>query len=209
MPIHLFRRGDLMNMFPESRISRLDLSAMAWAREGSTVVPMNMSGCVARSVNTLRVLVPISADHESRWGVRYAVRRKGEGVNVEVIFLHVGEPVTEWQVLRFRTQREIASFQAERAQFFFEDGSQLLTAEGIKWRGIFRQGELAFTILDIAEELDCDEIVVPLPAVGFARLFSRGVVSALVQKQRDVPVVVIDGEGAVSRYSPVSRTLRP
>lgn len=69
---------------------------------------MNMSDHTATNVRVLRILAPINANDDSRWGVRYALRRRREGKKVEVILLNVGEPVDQWQVLRFRTQREIA-----------------------------------------------------------------------------------------------------
>ena len=49
-------------------------------------------------------LLPINANADSRWGVRYALQRQLEGTPVEVVLLNVGEFVTQWQVLRFRTR---------------------------------------------------------------------------------------------------------
>lgn len=36
---------------------------------------------------------------------------------------NVGEPVNQWQVLRFRTQQEVSQFQSESAQAFIEDAA--------------------------------------------------------------------------------------
>lgn len=144
---------------------------------------------------SLRILIPINANEDSRWGVRYAVQRHRHGDVVEVIFLNVGEPITQWQVLRFRTQQEIAQFQAERAQAFIEDASQALLPDDIAFRGIFKQGDVIFSILDTAEELACDEIAVPLATGGLPSLFSRGVVKELLRLKRDIPVVSVNSEG--------------
>ena len=74
----------------------------------------------------IRLLLPIDATEESRWGIRYALHRHEEGQKIEVILLNIGEPITQWQILRFRTQQEIASFQSDRAQAFIDEASQPL-----------------------------------------------------------------------------------
>lgn len=143
----------------------------------------------------LRLLVPINASEDSRWGIQYALRRHRDGTRLEVILLNIGEPITQWQILRFRTQQEIEQFQSERAQAFIEEAAQLLVAEDIPYRGLFKQGELIFSILDAAEELDCDEIVMPESDKGISSLFSCSIVHAVQQRQRDVPIVLVNSEG--------------
>ena len=147
------------------------------------------------SARPLRLLVPINANQHSRWGVQYALRCQRQGVRVEVILLNVGEPITQWEVLRFRTRQEIEQFQSERAQAFIEEASQPLAANEIAFRGLFKQGKLVFSILDTAEELDCDEIVMPASKPWLACLFSSDVVSTVVHQQRGIPVVLVNGQG--------------
>ena len=156
-----------------------------------------MSSADRTEVNAkpLRLLVPINANDDSRWGVQYALSRQRQGAQLEVILLNVGEPITQWEVLRFRTQQEIEQFQSERAQAFIEEASQLLAANAIAWRGIFKQGKLVFSILDTAEELDCDEIVMPMSKTWLESLFSCDVVSTVEHQQRGVPVVLVNDHG--------------
>ncbi|MBS1229367.1 MAG: hypothetical protein H6R17_2644 [Proteobacteria bacterium] len=144
----------------------------------------------------LRLLVPINANQDSRWGIQYALRRHQKGTLLEVVLLNVGEPITQWEVLRFRTQQEIEQFQSERAQAFIEEASQLLEASNIPFRGVFKQGKLVFSILDTAEELDCDEIVLPTSKTWLSSLFSCDIVSTVVRQQRGVPVVLVNDEGS-------------
>lgn len=143
----------------------------------------------------LRLLIPINAKQNSRWAIEYALRRNREGTPLEVILLNVGEPIVQWEVLRFRTQQEIEQFQSERAHAFIEEASQLLVANNIHCRGLFKQGELTFTILDTAEELECNEIVMPMSRTWMSNLFSCGVVNTVVHQQRGIPVVVVNDEG--------------
>ena len=145
---------------------------------------------------TLRLLVPINANETSRWGVQYALQKHREGKGVEVILLNVGEPIHQWEVLRFRTQQEIEDFQTERAQAFFEETAQTLLAEDIPCRGFFRHGDITFSILDIAEEMGCNEIVLPVPKKRLMSLFARDVVKRIQSRQRASRVVTVNREGA-------------
>jgi nucleotide-binding universal stress UspA family protein len=157
---------------------------------------MNTNEATGDRSRFLRILLPINAKDDSRWGIQYAVRRQREGARLEVVLLHVGEPVTQWEVLRFRTEQEIAQFQSERAQAFIEEARQPLAAQDISWRGLFKQGELAFAILDTAEELECDEIVMPAATTWLPSLFSRAVAGAVARAQRGIPVVLVNAGGA-------------
>ncbi len=143
----------------------------------------------------LRILVPINANEDSRWGIQYALRRQREGAQVEVILLNVGEPITQWEVLRFRTEREIAQFQADSAQAFIDEATGPLATAGIPFRGLFRQGELVFSILDAAEETECDEIIMPRPGKGISSIFSRDIVASVKRQERDIPVVTVNCDG--------------
>lgn len=156
---------------------------------------MSMSDQTEATTKPLRLLLPINACEDSRWSIQYALQRHREGASLEVILLNIGEPVTQWQVLRFRTQQEIAQFQSDRAQAFIEEATRQLVAEEIPCRGLFKQGELVFSILDTAEELDCDEIIMPTQKKCLASIFSDDTVSAVRRQQRDVPVVIVNREG--------------
>jgi nucleotide-binding universal stress UspA family protein len=189
-----------MNASHDNRASHAEASRLAKAQNPRTVVPMSTSDRTATNAKVLRILVPINANDDSRWGVRYALHRHREGKQVEAILLNVGEPITQWQVLRFRTQQEIAQFQSECAQAFIEEATKPLAAENIPCRGFFRQGNAVFSILDTAEELDCDEIVMPEPNKGLPSLFSRGIVHATMRQQRDIPIVAVNSDGIPTRY---------
>ena len=190
-----------MDTFPGNSTSPSGTSGPGMAKHPRKVAPMNTPGNPKVDAKVLRILVPINANDDSRWGVQYALRRYREGANVEVILLNVGEPITQWEVLRFRTQQEIAQFQSERAQAFIEEAGEPLTAVGVPCRGIFKQGPVVFSILDAAEELECDEIAMPLPNKGFSGLFSRDIVAAVKRRQRVVPVVAVSGDGSLDSIS--------
>jgi hypothetical protein len=154
----------------------------------------------AADVALRRLLLPIDAAERSRWGIRHVLARHHSGEAVDVTLLFVGEPVTDWQVLRFRTHGEIARFQAEHARHLLEGAARPLASRGIPCRTLFREGEVVFEILDAAEQLDCSEIVLPKPPPRLLGLLSSDVVRAVLRHRRSVPVVVVDKHGAANGY---------
>lgn len=184
-----------MNVSPVRNTFQAGTIQSVLTKHAGRLTSMSRRDSCKPSVKALRILIPINANEESRWGVEYALNRHRDGNNVEVILLNVGEPITQWEVLRFRTQQEIAQFQSERAQAFVDEAAIPLVAMQIPCRGLFKQGNLVFSILDTAEELDCDEIAMPAPKRGLSRYFSRGIVDAVKCRRRDVAVTLVNSEG--------------
>ena len=149
----------------------------------------------AADVALRRLMLPIDATERSRWGIRHVLARHHAGEALDVALLFVGEPVTDWQVLRFRTHAEIARFQAERARCFLEEAAQPLAGHGIPCRTLFREGEVVFEILDAAEQLNCSEIILPKPPPRLLKLLSADVVRAVLRHRRSAPVVIVDKYG--------------
>lgn len=142
-----------------------------------------------QSGGTARLLLPVSAERSALPAmIRYAAEIHARGPAVEAVLLHVAPPISQWEVLRFRTQQEVAEFQAERAQRFLDDATTQLAAAGVPSCSLFRRGDVVFTILDVAEEMQCSEIVLPAQARGVWRLLSGGVIRRLVRAQRKIPV---------------------
>ena len=69
-----------------------------------------------------RLLVPVDATERSRWPLRYALAHRGTPVHVDLLF--VAEPAARLEVLRFRTQAEMAEWQAKMAQWLLEDAAK-------------------------------------------------------------------------------------
>lgn len=149
--------------------------------------------------DTLNLLLPVDATERSRWGINYAIWRRNSGRNVAVSLLTVAEPITSWQVLRFYTQERVRQFQAERGKYLLEDAAQSLQKAGIPVQMNFREGDIVFEILDVAEQLECNEIVLPIPYPRWARLFSLDIVREVVRRQRTVPVTTVSPIGRPER----------
>ena len=150
-----------------------------------------------------RLLIPIDATDRSRWALDYALSRRSEPLHVDLLF--VAEPVTSLEVLRFRTQADIAEFQNRLAQWLLEDAAQPLQAAGVSVERHFREGEVAREIVDTAEQLGADAIVMPSPHPFWFNFLTRGIARKVQQRARATPVIAVDRNGEpIDGHSAVS-----
>jgi nucleotide-binding universal stress UspA family protein len=140
-----------------------------------------------------RLLVPIDATERSRWPLRYVLAQDNGSLHVDLLF--VAEPVASLEVLRFRTQAEIAEFQNKSAHWLLEDAAQPLEAAGLSVKGHFREGDIAREIVETAEQLGADAIVMPPPHPLWLNFLTRGVVRKVLRRARATPIVHVDRDG--------------
>ncbi len=159
-------------------------SAAATSRYG----PSAADGAAAR-----RLLIPIDATERSRWALRYVLARREQPLQVELLF--VAEPVTSLEVLRFRTQADIAEFQAQCAQWLLEDAAQPLQAAGLAVRRHFREGRVASQIVEAAEQLGCEAIVMPSPHPAWLNFLTRGIAREVMRRARASAFLAVDRKG--------------
>ena len=141
-----------------------------------------------------RILIPIDATEESHRGVGYAIDLARQAEDVEACLLYIVAPVRNREVLRFRTEQEIHRHFQDRSEIFLEEASAPLRAAGIPCKTYFREQEPVFGILDLAEQLDCTEIVIPKP--DWRALISSGIGRKLKSAQRSIPVVLVRPDGS-------------
>lgn len=84
------------------------------------------------------------------------------------------------------------AIQRQRAEAILSLAAKPLQAAGISYAAYLRCGSVVSSLLDAAEELGCQEIIVPKKR---RTIFSRNVVPTLLSRRRAVPVVVIDASG--------------
>lgn len=144
---------------------------------------------------TLRLLVPVDATADWRNAIQYVRARMREGRNVDVRLLHVTEPVEDWQALRFPTEQEIADHQTGRGELLLQDAARAFASVGATQRSYCRQGDFVFLILDLAEELSCDAIILPIPPALWRALGVGRVARSVRRRERAIPVITLDRSG--------------
>lgn len=140
-----------------------------------------------------RLLVPIKKPGDASQSIAYAIRRRAEGVRVQVAMLHV-EALVAPSSIRGDGQYIHARTRPSTGDVFFA-GVRMLEGLDIEFSTYIRSGPVVFSILDAAEQLDCSEIVVPVPGGLRLRLLSRNTVTNLLAWQRSIPVVAVNKRG--------------
>lgn len=140
-----------------------------------------------------RQLIPVKTSKDAVWAVDYVRRQISRGGVVSACLLHIDEDPPPWRThagkLATHNQRSY------RRLDIFAEAMSMLDGTDIEIAAYLRSGPVVFSILDAAEELDCNEIIVPAPQTGLLRLLSRDIVTMLIAKQRAVPVVTVDRRG--------------
>ncbi len=150
----------------------------------------------------LKLLIPLEPGHAPRGAIRYALRRRAEGLDVRVALVHISPPLRGGDILWFRTRDEVAAFRTQMAHTLLEEATAPLSAEGIPSRTELLEGDPAFEAADAAERLDSDEIVLPRQYPRWISLLAGDAFAPLWHRQCDVPLVSVDEDGVPLRRKP-------
>jgi nucleotide-binding universal stress UspA family protein len=145
-------------------------------------------GTVGRCAATTRILVPVTqlGDVEAALGYARAFERRTE---VHVALLRVTSPFVGGD-----------SADPGAADAMLEQAEARCRADAVAHDSHIVTGELVFSILDTAEMLGCDAIVMPSQKRrAWHHFFPANTMRKLRQLCRDVPLVLIDAAGAVVR----------
>ncbi|MBL8382660.1 MAG: universal stress protein [Burkholderiales bacterium] len=151
---------------------------------------------------TERILIPVDTGTQSAIGITHALARRARGYRVEVVLVHAIEPDPQWQIRRYRSERELTAFREARAAAHCARLAAPLADAGIPVRTVIRHGEPVFAILDAAEEFDCQAIAVPRPQPSWRAWLFRDTVGALLRRARAIPVIPIGAAGAGQTAAP-------
>jgi hypothetical protein len=102
------------------------------------------------------LLVPLRARQDARHAVRYARELKGKGFSVTITWLCV---VSEDVVLHQFDGDDHVLTDEYRAAYLLTGATMLIEDMQISSSSLIRYGESVFNILDCADEVCCDEIV--------------------------------------------------
>lgn len=144
--------------------------------------PHGDTSAAARGGAPLRLLVPLKHAADLANALPY-LRSLADKVGIRVMFLHV-RPVGAWAAAD--------APQGQDAERLLDSAACACEQFAIEHELLLEEGEVAFAILDTAESLACDQIIVPRAnAGGWRQLFASPVLRQLQALGRDVPLVLI------------------
>lgn len=137
-----------------------------------------------------RILVAIDQSENSAKAFDYAIQlAKISGGEVFAVFAVETPPASYGALI---TSSELEKYFEEEGKKFLDDLAQKTEQEnGIKVEPIVRKGRAAKVILDSAESIEADIIVMGSRGVSGIREFFLGSVSHVVVNQANIPVLIV------------------
>ncbi len=151
------------------------------------------SPAISSTGGAMKILVPVTASHNSEVAVQHVVRRFMSNGAMEVHLLNVQHPFSRY-VARFvprATVREWHRTQAERA---LAPSRAILDRFGVPYCVHAELGNEADSINDIARKLRCDAILLGTARKNSLTRFVENSVTNRVLERATVPVEVIAGD---------------
>lgn len=141
-----------------------------------------------------RLLVPVKQLSDVDAALAYVTRWYGAAL-VRLLLLHVKSPPSAHTLLDTPAQQAMAAEEGA-ACILLEQAGRQCEARALQHSSFILSGDVAFSILDAAESLDCDEIVMPRRSDWIRRIFSSETVRKVERMRRHVPLVLVDADGA-------------
>lgn len=156
----------------------------------------------------MHLLVPVSKASDVIYGARHAKKMMSGEQHIHIVLLHVTKPRREEASLHsFST--DIDRIEEEHAEALLKEAALYLSECQISHRTYIISGDVVFSILDAAELLNSDAIVLPATKRrSWLRPFSSDIVSKIAHAARSVPVVLIDTAGLIANGGKAIETSR-
>ena len=140
-----------------------------------------------------KVLLPIDGSDCSLRGLELVISKRANYEDPESLDIHlvnVQMPLTH-DVSRFASRDQIAAFHRDESEKQLHDACELLDASGIKYTCHCEVGHVAETITALADQLQCDEIVMGTHGHGAFQGLVTGSITLKVLHLSKIPVLLI------------------
>ena len=136
------------------------------------------------------IMIAIDGSNESLQAVHQALSPVGRGLRAEIALVNVQEPAS---LLQLATQDSdaIAAAAVEAGEHLMAEGAALLDAAGVGYSMEVVLGEPATVLVDMAEEIDADLVLLGARGMGAIESVLVGSVSKAVISRCTRPVLVV------------------
>jgi K+-sensing histidine kinase KdpD len=149
----------------------------------------------------IQLLVPIRRATDVIFGARYANMLKKNGKQVKVSLLHVNRPRRD-ESSPHSFSANVNVLEEAQAEALLKEAALFLNEHDIAHRTYIMSGDVVFSILDAAELLNCQEIILPsAKRRSWLRPFSSGIIGKIVQSKRGMAVHLVDQDGKITHSS--------
>ncbi|TMH28982.1 MAG: universal stress protein [Betaproteobacteria bacterium] len=145
----------------------------------------------------LNILVPIREPHNSAHAVRHVMDEFRRNPAMQVHLLNVQAPFSR-HITRFVSKKTVAEFHQDEAEKVLRPMQEMLTRAGVPFTTRTQVGHTAEVIVENAERMKCDHIVMSTARKNSLTRMVEASVTIRVLELTHVPVEVISGD-AVSK----------
>ncbi len=138
-----------------------------------------------------RVLVPYDGSKPAQRALKHVIGWVEEGAPIEVDLFNVQIPMATPNVRRFIAKSTIDSYQREAGEEVLKSGRAMLDKAGMQYTSETAVGHLGETIVQRANKMKADGIVMGTRGMGTVKNLVMGSVATQVVHLADVPVTLV------------------
>lgn len=138
-----------------------------------------------------KILIAVDGSDLSLDAVHHALSLLRGGLRATVVLAHVQEPATLYEMVTTRDPDLIAAASLEAGQHLLASARALIEATGTDYETDVGVGDVAHTLVDIAERRGCDLIVIGARGQGAIANALLGSVSQALVQASPVPVTIV------------------
>ena len=144
----------------------------------------------------MKILVAVDGSETSLHAVRHALHLKREGLRADIVLATVQQPTFFYEMVLAPDTDVLERLSGAVGGRALAPAQALLEAAGVSCTHEIGSGEVAPTLVEIAERQGCDAIVMGARGLGAVRGALLGSVSQGVLQRARVPVTIVKDEAA-------------
>ena len=139
----------------------------------------------------MKILLPVDGSADSLAAVRHVLALLGAGLRAELVLANVQEPASLYELLRVHDAEAIEAISRTAGEHSLQEAAALCSAAQAVFEQEVGNGEPAHTLLDIAEEQRCDQIVLGARGKGGTTGTRLGSVAHALLHDTALPVTIV------------------
>ncbi|RYF27103.1 MAG: universal stress protein [Comamonadaceae bacterium] len=139
----------------------------------------------------LKILIAVDGSELSLDAVHHTLSLVRQGLKAGVVLAHVQEPATLYEMVVSRDPDLIAAASLEAGQHLMASARALIEAAGVDYETEVAVGDVAHTLVDIAERRGCGLLVIGARGQGAIANALLGSVSQELVQASPVPVTIV------------------
>ncbi len=150
----------------------------------------------------LKILIAVDGSELSLDAVHHALSLLQSGLQAGLVLAHVQEPASLYEMVVSRDPELIAAASLEAGQHLMASARALIEAAGVPYEAEVGVGDVAHTLVDIAERQGCGQIVIGARGHGAIASALLGSVSQALVQASPVPVTIVKHADAQAQAVP-------